>query len=233
MDYDLLAGMLRQRLDLPYPPVAMTRTDERPDEVDSSTEAVPSACSFWRKAENSVFYADAEAHMGCPIGAMVMGFELSESKGAELMDLIGSMCDINYLKAEEVELIPKFESARTGAVYGPLADFPLEPEVVLVWTTPLQAMIMQETMGATSWTGENGRIFGRPACAVLPSAADSGNASMSLGCIGMRTYTEIAPDLCLIAIPSKALESLQEDLESTADANATMAGSYREMRAAM
>ncbi len=56
---------------------------------------------------------------------------------------------------------------------------------------------------------------------------------MSLGCIGMRTFTEIAPDLCLIAIPSRALERLATDLEQTVEANETMAGSYREMRAAV
>ncbi len=137
MDYGTLARLLQQSLDLQYPPVAMTRTEARPDTVDASTEAVPSACTFWRRAETSVFYAGADAHMGCPIGAMVMGFELSEAKNGELMDLVGGMCEINCLKPEEVELIPKFDSTRTGAVYEPLADFPFEPDVVLVWTTPL------------------------------------------------------------------------------------------------
>ena len=229
MDYRTLADLLQQSLNLQYPPVAMTRTNERPASLEASTEVVPSACAFWRKAETSVFYADAEAHMNCPIGAMVMGFELSEAKSGELMELVGGMCEINYIKPEEVELIPKFESPRTGAVYGPLADFPLEPDVALVWTTPFQAMLLQETTGATTWTGENGRVFGRPACSVIPSADSSGGASMSLGCMGMRTFTEIAPDLCLIAIPRQALAELAADLERTVEANQTMAGAYRQM----
>ena len=233
MDYRALADLLQQSLSLEYPPVAVTRTNEKPASVETSTETVPSACTFWRKAETSVFYADSEAHMNCPIGAMVMGFELSESKSGELMELVGGMCEINYIRPEEVPLIPKFESTRTGAVYGPLADFPIEPDVALVWTTPFQAMLLQETTGATTWTGENGKVFGRPACSVLPSADSSGGASMSLGCMGMRTFTEIAPDLCLIAIPRQALDGLAADLERTLEANQTMAGAYQEMREAI
>lgn len=233
MDYRTLANLLQQSLNLQYPPVAMTRTNERPASVEASTETVPSACTFWRRAETSVFYAGAEAHMNCPIGAMVMGFELSEAKSGELMNLVGGMCELNYLKPEEVELIPTFQSPSTGAVYGPLADFPVEPDVALVWTTPFQAMLLQETTGATTWTGENGRVFGRPACSVLPSADSSGGAAMSLGCMGMRTFTEIAPDLCLIAIPRQGLEGLAANLERTLEANQTMASAYRDMAEAI
>ena len=56
---------------------------------------------------------------------------------------------------------------------------------------------------------------------------------MSLGCMGMRTFTEIAPDLCLIAIPRQGLEGLAANLERTLEANQTMAGAYRDMAEAI
>ena len=149
--YAGLAGHLESTLNLDYPPVALARVNQRPDGIATRAQAEPSACSFWRRAEHEVFFADESSHMGCPIGAHVMGFELSEPKQEELMSLIGNMCAVEYLHEDEVNRIPKFDPGPTGVVYGPLAAFPLEPDNVILWVTPKQTMYLQEALGGTPW----------------------------------------------------------------------------------
>ena len=171
--------------------------------------------------------------MGCPIGAMVMGFELNESKQAELMGLVGDMCAVAYLREDEVGHIPHFDDTGLGVVYGPLAEMPLDPEVVLVWATPKQAMLIEEMLGATAWVGSGAAVLGRPACAALPSAFARSSATLSLGCIGMRTFTEIPETHALVAIPNAALDTLTDRLGTTIAANAHMESKYRAMKSAV
>lgn len=228
-----LATHLESALDLDYPPVAMARVNQQPDGIVAWTQAEPSACSFWRRAEHEVFFADELSHMGCPIGALVMGFELSGPKQEELMNLIGNMCAVAYLHEDEVNLIPKFDPGPTGVVYGPLADFPLEPDNVILWITPKQTMYLEEALGGTRWSGQTTTVFGRPACGVLPASASTGEMSLSLGCIGMRTFTEIPDGHSLATLPRESLSSLETRLATTLAANTIMEAAYKEMKAAI
>ena len=218
-----LAERLQEQLGLELPPVAVARVPEQPTGIPRPGGASPSTCSFWRRAESEVFYAAAEDHFHCPIGAMVMGFDLPEGKMQELIGLVQEMCSINYLSPDEVAHIPKFAEKATGIVYGPLGRFPLEPDVVLVWATPMQAMLLQETAGLAQWSATpQGAVFGRPACGVLPIALGRGKTTISLGCIGMRTNTDIPAQLCLVAVPGSELGRLGTALEPTVAANQQM-----------
>ncbi len=228
-----LAERLHTGLDLHYPPVAFARAAAPPPDIPAASQAAPSACTFWRRAEQDVFFADAQAHMGCPIGAMVMGFELSEAKSGELMETVGMMCDLAYLNEAEVARIPHFDPPTQGVVYGPLASFPLAPDGVLAWATPRQAMLLEEALGATHWTGGGGSVLGRPACAALPGAAAAGAAALSVGCTGMRTFTEIPDAYTLVSIPSAQLDDLAQALDTTLAANTRMAAAYQQMKAAV
>ena len=231
--YADLATRLQTVLDLDYPPVAVARVDAPPSGISVWTDAVPSACTFWRRAEQQVFFADEAAHMGCPIGAMVMGFELPALKQEELMSLVGNMCSLAYIREDEIPHIPHFDPGPKGAVYGPLASFPLDADSVILWLTPKQTMFLEESLGGTLWTGPQDGVFGRPACGVLPTAAAREAASISLGCIGMRTFTEIPDAYVLAAIPRGALDALADGLDATLAVNGTMESQYLEMKAAV
>jgi uncharacterized protein (DUF169 family) len=232
MSYAALAAPLQERLGLAFPPVALKLVHEPPAGIARTSAPVPSACTFWRRAEQGVFYAAADEHLNCPIGAMVMGFELSAAKMQELMGLVQQMCAIAYVKPEEVAHIPKFTTAPKGIVYGPLASFPLDPDVALLWATPRQAMVLQEAAGAVQWTEHPaGALFGRPACGALPTASARGKPTVSVGCMGMRTYTEIPDDYCLVAIPGASLASLAEALETTHAAHERMRQFYLAQKA--
>lgn len=222
------AEQISSALALDTPPVALAFVTGPPDGVPATERVVPSSCSFWRQAEQGVFYASAEQHFNCPVGAMVMGFELPAALQEQLGGLVGKMCECGYLSPEEAASIPSVGRGSAGIVYGPLAAFPMEPDVVLVWLTPTQAMLFSEAAGGASWSTPPPTATGRPACAVLPLAMVNSSTSLSLGCMGMRTFTDVAEDRLLAAIPASKLDELVDSLQRTMAANEQMRAFYQE-----
>ncbi|TMF46918.1 MAG: hypothetical protein E6I32_11015 [Chloroflexi bacterium] len=72
-------------LQLQQPPVGMAFVEDVPMGVQHSPRGVPSACTFWRLAEQGVFYATAQDHKECPIGMMTMGFQMPVLTSSERM----------------------------------------------------------------------------------------------------------------------------------------------------
>ncbi|MFI6503983.1 DUF169 domain-containing protein [Nonomuraea typhae] len=234
MDQSHLATRLSAALALHNPPVALTFADEAPAGVPVTKEVVPSACAFWRQAEDGTFYAPAEAHFNCPIGSMVMGFEMPEQVQEQLGQIVTMMCGCDYIDPAEPARIPTHSGSHTGIVYGPLAEHPTAPSVVLLWLTPMQAMLCNEAGGTARWSAETlPRMTGRPGCAALPLALVDGAPVTSYGCAGMRTFTEIPDDRLLLAIPGGRLADFVAAAEASAAANQTMADFYRGHKAAV
>jgi uncharacterized protein (DUF169 family) len=222
-----LATTLTELLGLEQPPVALSIVDAAPEGLATAQRAVPSSCTFWREAEKGVFYASAAQHFNCPVGAHVMSFDLPEDVQEQLGGFVQSMCDAQYLDMAEVAKIPAMSKKGSGVVYGPLADIPTDPDVVLMWLTPAQAMVYNEATGNASWTATApGTVSGRPGCTALPLALASEEPKMALGCIGMRTFTGIADDRLLAAVPGDKVEELVTALRTTVTANAGMRAFY-------
>jgi uncharacterized protein (DUF169 family) len=222
-----LATKLTELLGLEQKPVAMSMVEGPPEGVGAADRPVPSSCAFWREAEKGVFYASAAQHFNCPVGSHVMGFDMPAEVQEQLGGLVQSMCDAQYLDMAEVAKIPAMTKKGAGVVYGPLADLPVEPDVVLMWLTPSQAMVYNEATGNASWTASApATVSGRPGCTALPLAMASGEPKMALGCIGMRTFTGIADDRLLAAVPGDKIDELTAALETTVAANAGMQAFY-------
>ena len=232
MRYTQTADRIATLLELELPPVALAFVDAPPEGVESTDANVPSACAFWRKAELGVFYAPADAHFNCPIGAMVMGFDLSGQPQTKLAAAVEMMCEVGYIGADEPANIPMVNAEKGGIVYGPLSDFPVEPDIAILWIAPRQAMLVSEASGNSTWMGTASRtVFGRPACASLPSALEAGQPVLSLGCTGMRTFTEILPDRLLGVVPGSQLEDFERSLATTVESNRQMQSYYDEQNA--
>ena len=232
MKYDGMASGISSKLRLTSPPVALCFVEAAPPGMTSFDQEVPSACAFWRKAETSVFYAPAERHFNCPIGAMTMGFEMPKEVQQQLMEVVEKMCGAGYISPEETGKIPSVKRKKSGIVYGPLASFPLEPDLVLMWLTPRQAMIYSEAAGTCRWTeAMPATAFGRPSCAALPVALEKSQSTLSLGCLGMRIFTDVGENHLLAAVPGSKLEEFSEALESTTRANQAMGAFYQEHKA--
>jgi len=228
MKNDNIAAEISSRLQLASPPVALSFVEAAPTGVALFDQEVPSACTFWRKAETEVFYAPAEKHFNCPIGAFTIGFDMPKEMQQNLMGVVEMMCRAGYLSPEEAARIPSVEKKKSGIVYGPLWAFTTQPDLVLMWLTPGQAMLYSEAAGTCRWTEALPTpIFGRPSCAALPAALDKSQCTLSLGCLGMRIFTEVSQDQLLAVLPGSKMEEFSRALESVAAANQTMGEYYR------
>ena len=111
-------------LQLQQPPIGMAFVEDVPAGVEHSTTGVPSACTFWRLAEQGVFYATAQDHKECPIGMMTMGFIMPESDQQRAQALVGTMASVQYFSPAEVSALPVVQKPHSSIVYGRLDQFP-------------------------------------------------------------------------------------------------------------
>ncbi len=232
--YRSAATTLVEALKLDYPPVAIAPISEAPEGVSLFSGTSPSACAFWREAETRLFAVKSSDHMNCPIGAHVMGFTLTKEAMRSFGEGLTMMCDVGYLVGpEEAQKIPALSHHADMILYGPLAQFPVSPEEVLLWVKPSSAMLLREATGDASWLKEGGlKVSGRPGCAALALSQQSGEAAFSLGCSGMRTFTEIPSDYMLAAIPGGILDHVVTRMIRIDEANCAMQGHYSSMKQA-
>jgi uncharacterized protein (DUF169 family) len=132
------------------------------------------------------------------------------------------MSGLDYVRAEEVTAIPVVQHEVKYVAYGPLAELPIDPDVVLLFTHARQSLILSEAASRV----DNGipPAMGRPACAVVPQVLNNGRAAMSLGCCGARAYLDLLSDsVALWALPGAKLNEYCDQIVTLARANKTLA----------
>jgi uncharacterized protein (DUF169 family) len=210
---------LESLLQLSSKPVAITFSASAPSGVAHVSAREPAGCGYWRRAAaGEVFYTDADDHKGCPVGAHTHHVTLSPSEAKELEGLVGVMVGLEYLTMADVAQIPTQKEPFAVAVYAPLDTAPLEPDVVMVKGNARQLMLLAEASQAAGAAG-SGPTMGRPTCAVIPEAIQSGRTSASFGCVGNRVYTGAGDDEAWFAIPGAQLGAVEERLAVMVRAN--------------
>ena len=210
-------------LELSLPPIAVAFVDALPDGIARYDGSVPAGCVFWQEAARRTFATSAEHHALCSIGIHTMNLsEAPASQSDELQAALEAMMGLDYVREEEVAAIPVVRDEVRHALYGPLADFPTEPDVVLLFADSRQALVLSEAVGRVD--GGVPPAMGRPACAALPQAFNHGLAAMSLGCCGARAYLDaLSDDTALWALPGSRLDQYCEQITTFANANRTLA----------
>ena len=233
IDNERFARNVSEGMGLVRPPLGLAFLEEPPAGVPRIAQSAPSACAFWKAAETALFYATAEDHYNCPIGAITQGFDLPETVMQQGMELIGRMGSIQYFAAAEVEHVPRVSKPHRCVVYGPLDKFKsFSPDLALVICSAYQAMLLCEITGATAWQGKEGaHMFGRPACAVIPRALSEESPAASLACKGARTFAGIEDGELLVAIPGSRLQEAEVRLSAVLGANAEMQRYYDSRKA--
>jgi uncharacterized protein (DUF169 family) len=141
------------------------------------------------------------------------------------------MVGLEYLAMEEVPSIPHREGAFGVVVYAPLAKTPCPPDLVLVRGTVRQLMLLTEAAQAAG-IGSGAPTMGRPTCAVLPQALQSGRTSSSFGCVGNRVYTGLGDGEGYFAIPGPRLAAVVEKLVTIVRANAELEKFHQQRQSA-
>ena len=217
------AEQLIASLELSLPPIAVSLQDAVPDGVPEFDGSVPAGCVFWQEAARRTFATSAKHHALCSIGIHTMNLaQAPASQPEELRTALEAMTGLDYVREAEVAAIPVARSEVKHALYGPLADFPAEPDVVLLFANARQGLVLSEALGRVD--GGVPPAMGRPACAALPQALNQGLAAMSLGCCGARAYLDaLADDIALWALPGNRLDRYCEQITTFANANRTLA----------
>jgi uncharacterized protein (DUF169 family) len=114
-------------------------------------------------------------------------------------------------------------------VYAPLAEAPCPPDVVLVRGDARQVMLVAEAAWSAGLRGDVATM-GRPACAMVPQAIQSGTGATSLGCIGNRVYTGLAEHELYFAIPGPKLAAVVERLATIVEANRALEAFHTQRR---
>jgi len=209
---------IKDLLGLRRSPVAVTIVREVPTGLPRVSKQAPAGCAYWKlAAAGEVFYATADDHFGCPIGAHVLGLSLPAEPAQQLSTMLEMMQALDYLQPAAAEQIPRWQQPWAAVVYAPVEHATGTPDVVIHLGQARQMMLLVEAVQRAGVPLLP--LAGRPACAMVPAVAQSGSAVSNLGCIGNRVYTELGDDEFYVAIPGGRLTEVAQALPQTCHAN--------------
>ena len=223
-----MARTLRESISLASPPIAICFADKVPEGVTHWTDRVPAGCRFWQEAASQVFATSASDHGLCAIGMFTHNLETTVAEDIDRSDSLKVFADLGYVREQDIPTIPVLQRRAAYVIYGPLESIPVMPDVVLLFGTAGQMLILSEASQQVE--GGLPPAMGRPACAIVPQAFNTGRAALSLGCCGARAYLDVlADDVALWAIPSSKLNLYVERIVALAKANAVLT-TFHQMR---
>jgi len=218
---------LRDLLGLSVAPIAIAFVDSVPANLgrptstmpsptaDGRTGAVPAGCVFWNKATESVFATIAADHGNCSVGSYTHGLKRLDEV-ADKGD-VAALFSSGWVSEADIPGIATVKDRPGSITYGPLADFPEEPDVVFLRLNPKQAMVLDDALGGV-------RFEGKPQCHIVAIAKEAGDVAVSVGCMLSRVRTGMSNNEMTAAIPAKRLSEVVDRLRQNAATERAVAG---------
>jgi uncharacterized protein (DUF169 family) len=225
-NWNELAADLTAALHPTAPPIAITFTASRPDGVpafdepmptpspDGRTGRVPAGCVFWMKSVDSTFSTVAEDHGNCSVGSWTHGFIPLEE--AATRGDVGALMESGWVTMDMIPNIPVVAEKPGAVTYGPLADTPIDPDVVLVRLTAKSLMVLSDALPGL-------RVEGKPQCHIVAAAKEQDAVVASVGCALSRVRTGMPSTDHTCAIPAGRLAEVVDAVQRTADTDAIVA----------
>jgi uncharacterized protein (DUF169 family) len=153
-DWTSLAAAITDSLKLGAPPIAITFAAEAPAGVpafddpmgvpadDGRTGRVPAGCVFWMRGTARTFSTVAEDHANCSVGSVTHGFKTLDEVGDK--SDVATLLDSGWVTMEMVPQIPVVTEKPGAVVYGPQAETPIDPDVVLLRVNGKQLMTISD-----------------------------------------------------------------------------------------
>jgi len=211
-----IAVELEQLLKLRKPIVAISFRRGSAEGLGESRDSVPSSCTFWTLALSAAFKTSREQHMNCTIGAVTHGFknpkEVGPGCGCSDVDFL---LDAGWISADDIHSLPSVPPGHEGVSYGPLRSVDFEPDVVLIFCNPEQAMFIAS---ASPY-----KVLGKPTCTGIPVALLEKVTVISLGCTASRLRAGYKPDELVVFMPGSILPSIAEILKRVVEADEKVA----------
>ena len=221
-----LADALQSSLHPSAPPIAITFSDAPPAGVDSfdapmppptpdgRTGRVPAGCVFWMKGTERTFTTAPEDHGNCSVGSMTHGLATMDEVSGRAD--IAALLDAGWITEDMIPGIPVVRDRPGAITYGPLADTPVDPDVILVRLTAKSLMVLSDALPGL-------RVEGKPQCHIVAAAKEQDEVVASVCCMLSRSRTGMSSGEVTCAIPADRLGEVVERLEVTARADAAVA----------
>ena len=221
MNLAAIAQSLIDSLNLSRPPVAVSFAAEAPQDMGSLGRRVAAGCQFWQEGMSRTFATAQADHDLCSIGQYTHNLGFSPASETDLKDTLQVLGELTYVLQSDIPQIPVLKVSPKHVVYGPLSGAQSVPDVILLFVRADQQLILSEATQQVE--GGLAPAMGRPACAVVPQAANTSRAALSLGCCGARAYLDaLTPDVAIYAIPGVKLEAYAERIAALAKANSIL-----------
>jgi uncharacterized protein (DUF169 family) len=221
-----IARSLAESLRLAQPPVAIRFADQLPEGLPQWSGHAPAGCRFWQEATARTFATSAPDHERCAIGQYTHALEMGPGAQADLNDALQVFAGLGYVRPEDLAAIPVLPSRPRHVIYGPLAEAAAAPDVVLLFVRADQTLILSEA--SQQIEGGLPPAMGRPACAVVPQASNTGRSALSLGCCGARAYLDIlSDDVALYAVPGASIAAFAGRVAALSRANSILSRFHR------
>ncbi len=225
-DWSALAAALDEELSLESAPIAITFSDTAPEAVsrytgampepapDGRTGKVPAGCVFWVKATDQTFTTTAEDHGNCSVGSMTHGFKTLDEVASN--GDVAALLETGWVTLDVVPQIPVVTQRPAFVTYGPLAQTPVNPDVVLLRLNPKQVMVMHDALPGM-------RLEGKPQCHIIAIAKEQNEVAASVGCMLSRVRTGLPNGQMTCAIPAASLTDVIDRLRTTSVADKAVA----------
>ena len=225
-DLQALSADLTALLNLQSPPLAITFTDSAPEGLESfqaqmpaptadgRTGRVPAGCVFWMKAQARTFSTAAGDHANCSVGSLTHGFK-SLDDAATHAD-VAALVEAGWVTPDMFPQIPTVSGAPSHVTYGPLAETPMQPDVVFLRVNAKQAMMLSDAVPELSFQG-------KPQCHIIPIAKERNEVAVSVGCMLSRVRTGMPNTELTCAIPARRLAEVVQRLRDAAGADKSVA----------
>ena len=220
------SAALTAALHLRTPPIAITFSGSAPAGVlpfdapmpeptpDGRTGRVPAGCVFWTKAIDRTFTTVAADHGNCSVGLLTHGFATLDEVAGRTD--VAALVESGWVTTDMIPGIPVVVDRPDVVVYGPLAETPVDPDVVLIRINGKQLMVLADALPGL-------RIEGKPQCHIVAVAKQQGEVAVSVGCMLSRTRTGMPSAEMTCAIPASRLEGVVGRIQATATTDATVA----------
>lgn len=181
---------------------------------DGRTGRVPAGCVFWVHATRRTFTTVAADHGNCSVGSLTHGFATLEEVAGR--SDVAALLEAGWVTTDLVSRIPTVRERPEAITYGPLAETPVDPDVVLLRLNAKQTMVLHDALPEL-------RIDGKPQCHIIAVAKDEQVPAASVGCALSRVRTGMAATEMTCALPAAYLPRAVDRLERNATADATVA----------
>ena len=220
------SAALTAALQLKTPPIAITFSGSAPAGVapfdapmpeptpDGRTGRVPAGCVFWTKALDRTFSTVAADHGNCSVGSLTHGF-VTLDEVASNSD-VAALVESGWVTMDMVPDIPVVADRPEVVTYGPLADTPVDPDVVMIRVNATQLMVLSDALPGL-------RIGGKPQCHIVALAKQEGEVVVSVGCTLSRARTAMSKNDMTCAIPANRLHEVVRQVQATAATDAIVA----------